>query len=122
MATDLLTEEVMRLLELADRVVTWTTQDTLKKSAAGYAALVAARQEYYKARIDMLASHGHQLTSLQTGGCTCDWRDPEHKISPSCLYHYAARLQPENHRIPWNCPTYYDGCNCENTTRPPSGP
>jgi len=122
MATDLTGEEVMRLLELADKVVIWTGQDTLKTGSAGYAALVAARYEYYKARIDLLAAHGHQLNALQTGGCTCGCRDKDHKISPSCMYHYAAQLQPENHNIPWNCPTYYDGCNCEDTPRPAPGP
>ena len=106
-------EEVMQLLELADAVVLWTTQDTLKNKSAGYANLVTARQQYFKTRLDMLAAHGHQITIAQTGGCTCGWGGGDHKINPGCMYHYAAQLQPGNHRIPWNCPTYYDGCNCE---------
>ena len=54
-------------------------------------------------------------------GCICptparrsdgsyDWR-----IDPNCRYHKLAAQFPDDHSIPWNCPTYYDGCNC---TRP----
>lgn len=50
------------------------------------------------------------------GGCTCgpDGHDFHvGDISPTCRYHQGAAEQPWNHFIPWNCPTYYDGCNCE---------
>lgn len=51
-------------------------------------------------------------------GCICpkpkkdangkyDW-----KIREDCQYHASAAAQPGNHGIPWNCPTYWDGCNC----------
>lgn len=42
------------------------------------------------------------------GDGTYEWR-----IDPACEYHQAAAAEPWNHRIPWNCPTYWDGCNCE---------
>lgn len=35
------------------------------------------------------------------------------RINPNCEYHQQASEQPWNHRIPWNCPTYWDGCNCD---------
>jgi hypothetical protein len=59
-------------------------------------------------RLDALIEQGVQL-SHEMGGCTCNPHKPDPEI---CLYHYAATKQPNNHRIPWNCPTYYDGCNC----------
>lgn len=31
---------------------------------------------------------------------------------PGCAYHAAAARNPRDHRIPWNCRTYWDGCNC----------
>jgi hypothetical protein len=126
--TELTAGEVLRLLELADLVVTWTTQDTLKRSSAGLPHLVAARQEYFRTRLELLNAHGHPLTTSMTGGCTCRWTGAVHRavdISEDCMYHYAARLQPWNHKIPWNCPTYYDGCNCEkghSETDRPGGP
>lgn len=33
-------------------------------------------------------------------------------VLPECRYHAAAAANPRDHRIPWNCPTYWDGCNC----------
>lgn len=54
------------------------------------------------------------LTIADTGGCTCmRWNGTEHVYEGECRYHAAAKQQPWNHRIPWNCPTYWDGCNCE---------
>jgi hypothetical protein len=60
-------------------------------------------------------------TIHDTGGCIClvDPGDgtlciPE--ILPDCQYHRMAAEQPWNHHIPWNCPTFWDGCNC------PGGP
>jgi hypothetical protein len=109
-------EELRELLSIADVVVSWTTQDTLKQSSAGMQHLVDARQKYYKRLIEIADLHGEPVTVSMTGGCTCRWTKAVHRavdISPDCMYHYAARLQPWNHRIPWNCPTYHDGCNCE---------
>ena len=56
-------------------------------------------------------------------GCICpspgknpdgswDW-----KIDENCNYHATAARYPDNHGIPWNCHTYYDGCNCKNTLK-----
>lgn len=57
------------------------------------------------------------LTPSDVGGCTCQRFDAEagkHTYgSVPCRYHEGAAQQPWNHRIPWNCPTYWDGCNCE---------
>jgi hypothetical protein len=60
------------------------------------------------------------LTVRDTGGCICPspWRKDGNSewvwnINPSCQYHASAAQQPWNHRIPWNCPTFYDGCNCD---------
>ena len=65
--------------------------------------LYKARFEYYKARVEYYAPL-RPLTVLDTGGCTCkNCHNPEPN---RCVYHYAAHLQPDNHKIPWNCPTY----------------
>ena len=34
-------------------------------------------------------------------------------IDPACGYHQVAADFPNDHSIPWNCPTYWDGCNCD---------
>ena len=102
-------ETARKLLALAHQVVIWTTQATLKRDAAGYPHLVTARREYYRARIDETAKV-RPLGAWDYPGCACNAL-PE--VNPDCLYHYAASPQPDNHRIPWNCPTYYDGCNCD---------
>jgi hypothetical protein len=47
-------------------------------------------------------------TVSMLGGCICPGTD----ISPGCSYHQWAARQPWNHLIPWNCPTYWDGCHC----------
>jgi hypothetical protein len=44
------------------------------------------------------------------GSCICD--ATLDVIRPECTYHRAAAANPNNHSIPWNCPTYWDGCNC----------
>ena len=98
------------LLAKAHAVVTWTTQGILDPEAAGYKWLVKARQDYLKARIDAYAPL-RPLGVMEFEGCTCGSHPPDFV---NCMYHYAAKLQPDNHRIPWNCPTFYDGCNCDN--------
>ena len=51
-------------------------------------------------------------------GCICpsptkkpdgpyDWQ-----IESDCQYHATAARYPSNHGISWNCPTFYDKCNC----------
>jgi len=51
--------------------------------------------------------------------CPSPRLDPEDgsewEISPSCPYHAAAAERSFDHSIPWNCPTYWDGCNCKAT-------
>jgi hypothetical protein len=52
----------------------------------------------------------------QAGGCICAWtRDGKWQLNPECGYHQLAARNPGDHRIPWNCPTFYDGCNCRET-------
>lgn len=101
-----------KLLHLAHVVVTWTTQDTLRQNAAGYRHLVEARQDYLKARVEATA-RTRPLTTRDTLSCTCSPAVCKAGPRPDCMYHYGASLQPWNHRIPWNCPTYWDGCNCD---------
>lgn len=56
-------------------------------------------------------------------GCICLSPPPEKgadgkflwNIKPDCQYHATALKYPFNHAIPWNCPTYWDGCNCRTT-------
>jgi hypothetical protein len=97
------------LLEMAHLVVTWTTQDTLREDAAAAPWLIKARQEYLLKRAKILADI-KVLTAADVEGCTCL---DAHKPDPdNCAYHLAAELQPWNHKIPWNCPAFHDGCNC----------
>lgn len=103
---------IEELLAKAHDVVTWTTQDTIRPDAAGAPHLYTARREYLHARVDYYAAI-RPVTTIDTGGCTCP--NPHNPNPDRCVYHYAAQLQPGNHRIPWNCPTYYDGCNCGDT-------
>jgi hypothetical protein len=58
----------------------------------------------------------------KSGGCICSRLNPpeqvikypeEWKIDPKCIYHKMAKKYPKDHSIPWNCPTYWDGCNCK---------
>lgn len=49
-------------------------------------------------------------------GCICiDRTKPDlsvYTIKDDCPYHNLAAQNPDDHSIPWNCPTYWDGCNC----------
>jgi len=92
-------ETLEKLLHLAHNVILGTTQDVLRTDAAYYPHLERMRNTYARAYIEALAP----VVPLQV-----------HDIIT--YYHYAAHLQPWNHAIPWNCPAYYDGCNC------PGGP
>jgi hypothetical protein len=38
-------------------------------------------------------------------------------VLPECGYHQVAADHPDDHSIPWNCPTYWDGCNCAEEQR-----
>ena len=66
------------------------------------------------------------LTLSEVDGCICVIKDGDPygytdngdgtytwRINPECGYHQAAAAQSWNHRTPWNCPTYWDGCNCD---------
>jgi len=62
----------------------------------------------------------------ECGGCICSrLNDPEvvmkdptkWVIDPKCIYHQMAKKYPANHSIPWNCPTYWDGCNCDRPSK-----
>jgi len=48
---------------------------------------------------------GCKATQRPDGGY--DW-----EINPDCEYHAQAARYPSDHSIPWNCPTFWDGCNC----------
>jgi hypothetical protein len=49
----------------------------------------------------------------ECGSCICGVeRIQRRDFRPECTYHAAALAHPDNHSIPWNCPTYWDGCNC----------
>lgn len=59
-----------------------------------------------------------RLDGTRVPGCICyklidDEMVMPDGILPECEYHRAAAEEPENHSIPWNCPTYWNGCNCE---------
>lgn len=90
-------DELLALLELAHRTVKQADQchEGIKRSAGGkfYPAL---RDAYFKARIVYFVS-----------------RRPLNVSDLGPHYREGAELQPWNHRIPWNCPTYWDGCNCD---------
>lgn len=56
-------------------------------------------------------------------GCICQRRhsyqlERGFDIDPDCPYHRLAAARPWDHRIPWNCPTYWDGCNCTTEAQP----
>jgi len=104
--------ELEQLLRLAETVIVWTGQGTLKPESAGLKHLLAARQEYRKTWIDTFAKV-RPLLAGDLGGCICPCTKDGIQVLDDCMYHYGAGLQPDNHRIPWNCPTFYDGCNCE---------
>lgn len=80
---------------------------------------------YNKEEVEVLEQ---PLTVRDVGGCKCDWTATTaserlgisgewdtHKWirNPDCAYHNTAEAQPWNHCIPWNCPAYWDGCNCD---------
>jgi len=53
-------------------------------------------------------------------GCICprpNEKGGQRTIRPDCKYHATAARWPEYHAIPWNCPTFYDTCNCRETVR-----
>jgi hypothetical protein len=105
------------LLDLAHQAVQWADQCAGEiKKAAGAKWYFKHRHAYMKARLEAFAAVG-QLSMRDVPGCACDLiaaaKTGEFVLNPDCLYHLAARLQPDNHRIPWNCPTYWDGCNCD---------
>jgi hypothetical protein len=74
------------------------------------------RDGYCVACHDWTSKPERPLTVRDTGGCRCNGEGYDFHVgrfNPDCTYHNAAFAQPWNHQIPWNCPTYRDGCNCE---------
>jgi hypothetical protein len=66
----------------------------------------------------------HPPRSEVIHGCTCQKFNPDTQkheydlgVDSKCDYHRYAALHPEDHRSPWNCPTYWDGCNCPDYER-----
>lgn len=114
------TPTVEELLALAHNVVTWADQchEGILTTAGGK-HYWPKRQEYMLAYVRYWATR-RPLTVRDVGGCIGCAHTPkpdgvgyDWEIRPDCPYHLAASLQPDNHRIPWNCSTYYDGCNCQ---------
>lgn len=113
-------KELERLLNLAHTTVSWADQCYANgiKLAAGGKHYPPKRDAYMRARVEYYAKR-RPLSVIDTGGCSCQClgKNPDGVYvwdnDPNCMYHRAAELQPWNHRIAWNCPTYYDGCNCE---------
>lgn len=56
-----------------------------------------------------------RVTRRADGGF--DW-----DIDPDCGYHRTAAEHPDDHSIPWNCPTFFDGCNCDHSCDEPDCP
>ncbi len=56
---------------------------------------------------------GHRVRDVS--GCICGGRkdaEGEWIILNECEYHSLAAENPTDHSMPWNCPTFYDTCNC----------
>lgn len=53
-----------------------------------------------------------EYDDVEHGSCICRMRKLLDFRDPACPYHRAADDFPANHRIAWNCMTYWDGCNC----------
>lgn len=85
------------LLDLAHEAVLWAEQSSEGiEGTAGAPHYTTSRDAYFKARLAYFVNR----RPFRLG----DWGP---------YYHEAAAMQPWNHRIPWNCPSYWDGCNCE---------
>jgi len=70
---------------------------------------------------DSFKSRGVEREDSQVvHGCICPKpteRNGKWEFNPECQYHATAAKYRANHAIPWNCPTYYDGCNCVETVK-----
>jgi hypothetical protein len=110
----------LKLIDLAGEAASWGDQMRGHfKDAPGGQHFWPKFSAYLIARIDYFAPR-RVLGSRDFGGCVCSHvKDDAHPkggrwtIRDDCPYHHAAAAQPWNHRIPWNCGNYYDGCNCE---------
>ena len=58
--------------------------------------------------------HGCSCSAHEGYGCGARKTDGGRgwTTHPECRYHDQAAEQPWNHRIPWICGNYWDGCNC----------
>lgn len=52
--------------------------------------------------------HGCKCKSTRNDDGTFTWN-----LRTDCKYHTQAARYPSDHTIPWNCPTFWDGCNCK---------
>ena len=86
------------LLALARNAIAWADQcwEGIEKAAGGKHYRPKA-DAFWKAWVEYWGAR-RPLTTADTDAST---------------YKMAAALQPWNHRIPWNCPNFWDGCNCE---------
>lgn len=82
-----------------------------------YAVASVWRQRWLETLVRFGGIPEMPLSVGEVGGCTCQRFDSESRThtyrNAPCSYHEAAERQPWNHHIPWNCPTYFDGCNCD---------
>lgn len=113
-------DELLELLDLAGITADWGEQmlSHFKDAPGGqhfgpkFSAYHLARVRYFATRRplnhnDYAGCAGCKHTK-RADGVGYDW-----EIRDDCSYHLAAALQPWNHRIPWACGNYWDGCNCE---------
>lgn len=106
--------DLTELLDLAGDAADWGNQmASYFRDKPGGQHFRPKFQKYHLERVRYFASR-RPLNHRDYGGCSCGPTCAEGwESSPECSYHLAARLQPWNHRIPWACGHYYDGCNCE---------
>lgn len=112
-------EELEYLLNLAGSAADWGHQMSSHfRDAPGGQYFWPKFSAYHVARTKYFATR-RPLNHYDYSGCAgCMGPvgdDGKHvwNIRDDCSYHLAAKLQPWNHRIPWACGNYYDGCNCE---------
>jgi hypothetical protein len=114
------TTQLLALLDAAGDTADWADQMSRHFVDAPGGQYFAPKLTAYRlARVRYFATR-RPLDHRDYGGCIGCTHTPRHggsgydwELNPDCAYHLAASLQPWNHRNPWACGTYYDGCNCE---------